>query len=60
LSLGIVSAGIAYGVDFLMAEEPPQGIPNSVLSKDKKDKSFAKKIIFTTSNKYFSYAMLAF
>ena len=43
LSLEIVSAGIAYGVDFLMAEESPQGIPNSVLSKDKKINHSLKK-----------------
>jgi hypothetical protein len=43
LRLGIVSAGITYGVDFLMAEEPPKGIPNSVLSKDKKINHSLKK-----------------
>jgi hypothetical protein len=60
LGLGIVSAGIAYGMDFLMAEESSQGIPNSGLPKDKKINHLLKKIIFTTSNKYFSYAMFAF
>ena len=36
LCLEIVRVGVAYGVDFLMAEESSQGIPNCVLPKDKK------------------------
>ncbi|HEX7483159.1 MAG TPA: hypothetical protein VF350_06810 [Candidatus Bathyarchaeia archaeon] len=36
LGLGIVSAGIAYGVDFLMAKESSQGIPIAFYRKIKR------------------------
>ena len=60
LGLEVITADIGYGVDFLIAEEPSQGIPNSALPKNKRKNHSLKKIIFTTHNKYFSYAMLTF
>ena len=60
LGLGIVSAGIAYGVDFLMAEESSQGIPNSGLPKDKKINHLPKKSFLQQATSIFHMLCLHF
>ncbi len=53
LCLGIVSAGVAYGVDFLMAEESSQDIPNSGLPKDKKINHSLKNHFYNKQGVFF-------